>query len=139
MSVTLSQFGSSSANAQFTVAILNEIFAAFPNRFRFTSGYRTPERNAAVNGVANSFHITGEAGDFAPIDKRYPAGEQQAIANLISRHGYEVLKHDVGSGLHYHIEPMPSGKKTGSISPVADASNVALAVGVLLVVLLLTD
>lgn len=27
------------ANAQMTVGIVNEVFAAFPNRFRFTSGY----------------------------------------------------------------------------------------------------
>lgn len=136
MSVTLSQFGSSSANAQSTVAILNEIFAAFPNRFRFTSGYRTPERNAAANGVANSFHITGEAGDFVPIDGRFPAGEKEAIGRLISKYGYEVIQHNAGSGLHYHIEPSPSGKKISTVSPV---SNIAIAVGVLLLVLLIKD
>ena len=116
--VTLNQFGSVPANrvsnANFTIGIINEIFRTFPNRFRFTSGYRTPARNAAVGGVPNSFHITGEAADFVPVDGRYPSGEKEAIAVLVSRYGYEVLKHNVGSGMHYHIEPAQSGKVTPS-------------------------
>lgn len=97
------------ANADRTVSIVNEIFAAFPGRFRFTSGYRSPAQNAAANGVAKSYHLTAQAADFVPINGSYPAGEKEAIASLIAKHGYEVIKHDVGSGLHYHIEPAPGG------------------------------
>lgn len=120
MTVSLQQFGNPPseyrANAEFTISILSEIFAAFPGRFRFTSGWRSASRNAAVNGVPNSYHLTGEAGDFVPVDGKYPANEREAINNIVSRYGYKVITHDAGSGMHYHIEPisrtskkMPSG------------------------------
>lgn len=90
------------------MAILDEIFAAFPGRFRFTSGCRTPSQNAAVNGNANSYHLTTrgcQAADFVPIDGRF--GDKDAIGAIVARHGYEVIQHNVGSGEHYHIEPAP--------------------------------
>lgn len=34
--------------------------------FRVTSGYRSPEGNAAAGGVADSEHLTGYAADFVP-------------------------------------------------------------------------
>lgn len=94
------------ANAT-TMAIVAEIFAAFPGRFRFTSGRRTAAQNAAVNGHPNSFHLTGQAADFVAINGSYPKGEKEAIGRLVARYGYEVVFHNVGSGLHYHIEPAP--------------------------------
>lgn len=114
--VTLAQFGNVPAkyaeNAEFTLRIINEIFVAFPSRFRFTSGFRSAAQNAAANGVSNSFHLTGEAGDFVPADGKFPTNELAAIADLVGKYGYEVIKHNAGSGLHYHIEPKPSGKTT---------------------------
>lgn len=110
--ITLSQFGNVppnlAANARATVAVVNEIFAAFPGRFRFTSGYRTPQRNAAVNGAPNSFHVRALAADFVPVDGRYPAAEVAGVKSIVERYGGEVIIHNAGSGLHYHIEPRGS-------------------------------
>lgn len=100
-----------SANAQMTVNIVNEVFDAFPNRFRFTSGYRTPAQNRAANGVTNSFHLTAEAADFVPNNGQFPGGEKSQLLSVVGKYGYEVVLHNVGSGLHYHIEPSPSGKR----------------------------
>lgn len=110
--ITLAQFGNVppnlTDNARATVAIVNEIFAAFPERFRFTSGYRTPQRNAAVNGAPNSFHVRALAADFVPVNGRYPAAEVESVRRIVENRGGEVIIHNAGSGLHYHIEPRGS-------------------------------
>ncbi|HEX8636708.1 MAG TPA: D-Ala-D-Ala carboxypeptidase family metallohydrolase [Pyrinomonadaceae bacterium] len=98
------------ANAEKTILILNEIFAAFPGRFRFTSGYRSPAKNKSVGGVPDSYHVKALAGDFVPVDGRYPIEEKVGVNAIAAKHGYEVLIHKVNSGLHYHIEPLP-GKR----------------------------
>ena len=99
-----------------TMGIVAEIFAAFPNRFRFTSGKRTVAQNKVVGGVANSYHVTGQAADFVPVNGQFPTSEREAIGRIVSKYGYEVIVHDAGSGLHYHIEPAPRG--TSSVAPV---------------------
>lgn len=126
--VTLSQFGknesipvSLQANANKTISILNEIFAAFPNRFRFTSGYRSPARNAAAGGVPNSYHVKALAGDFVPVNGLYSSSEMAGIAAIVGKHGFEVMTHDKGSGKHYHIEPMP--EKINENSPEMSGAN----------------
>ncbi len=131
------------------MAILAEIFAAFPGRFRFTSGCRTPAQNAAANGVANSFHLTTrgcQAADFVPINGRF--GDQEAIGAIVARHGYEVLVHDRGSGMHYHIEPAPNGAWTpssalpGDVRPdegVRAPTMIMLGLGFMLFIVLLDD
>ena len=130
--IGLAQFGNVPAslqnNAARTISIVNQIFAAFPGRFRFSSGYRTPAQNAAANGVANSYHVKAAAADFVPVDGRFPAGEKERIAALASRHGYEVIKHNAGSGLHYHIEPGPDG----SSGPIGGAQISGISTGVLM-------
>lgn len=98
------------ANAEKTITILNQIFAAFPGRFRFTSGYRSPEKNRAVGGVPTSYHVKALAGDFVPVNGKYLESEIAGVKAIAAKSGYEVIIHNVGSGKHYHIEPMP-GKR----------------------------
>lgn len=38
----------------------------------------------------------------------------------MGKYGYEVILHNVGSGLHYHIEPSPSGKRVPTNSQFTD-------------------
>ncbi len=113
--ITLAQFGGAEkipaaliSNANQTIVILNEIFAAFPNTFRFTSGYRSAARNKAAGGVPTSYHIKALAGDFVPVAGN-PNLYKAKVSEIAAKHGYEVLYHNVGSGLHFHIEPV--GKK----------------------------
>lgn len=93
------------SNGFYTASIVNEIFTQLPNKFRFTSGYRTPERNRQVNGAANSYHLTALAADFVPIDGIFRQSDAQQISNILSRYNYELIIHNAGSGKHYHIEP----------------------------------
>lgn len=129
------------ANAT-TMAIWREIDAAFPGRFRFTSGCRTPAQNAAVNGNANSYHLTTrgcQAADFVPRDGNFPSAELGQIADLVARHGYEVIKHNAGTGMHYHIEPAPgyTGPVGGSQSSGGSDNTLYYMLGFLVLVLLI--
>lgn len=121
------------ANAanDYTMAIWDEIQAAFPGRFRFTSGTRSASQNAGVGGDPNSYHLTGQAVDFVPVDGRFPANELSAIGRIVSRHGYEVIKH-TGTALHYHIEPAPGFTGGGGTS----TTLMFLLGGVLLILLI---
>ncbi len=146
--ITLAQFGNPAPNlvqnANFTIGILNEIFSSFPGAFRFTSGYRTPAHNARVGGVANSYHLTGLAGDFVPVNGNNTQHES-AIRKILNKYGYELLYHDVASGLHFHIEPAPHWNKqtsAPSIAPVLNATagfNSPLLIAGLLLILIFDD
>ena len=66
-----------------------------------SSSYRTPQHNAEVGGVPNSYHTKGLAFDFVGSSSAMSAARAWA-----SRHPEmfkEVLVHDVGSGLHLHL------------------------------------
>lgn len=92
-------------NAEFTAHIVNEILTALPNRYRFSSGCRTVKENSAAGGVSNSYHLTGYAGDLVSFSGNYPTNEKAIIQNILNKYNYEMLIHNVGSGLHLHIEP----------------------------------
>jgi hypothetical protein len=68
-----------------------------------SSSYRTPQHNAEVGGVPNSFHTHGSmanpgAIDFVPPSSAALGFAQSHIAGL-----EEAMIHDVGSGLHLHL------------------------------------
>jgi len=74
------------------------LLASVPG-LRVTSQHRTPERNAEVGGVPNSYHLTGEA-----IDIGRPSPEQQqGIRQWAQANGYRI-KNDYADG-HWHLEP----------------------------------
>ena len=66
-----------------------------------SSSYRTPEHNAEVGGVPNSFHTKGLAFDFSGSNSQMQAAK--AWANRHPEMFQEVLVHDVGSGMHLHL------------------------------------
>lgn len=66
------------------------------------SAQRTPQRNAEVGGVPNSYHLTGQARDIPP-----PRDPQQAafIRQQAAANGLEVID----EGDHWHLEPRGGG------------------------------
>lgn len=70
-----------------------------------TSGYRTPEHNAEVGGVPNSYHTQlDEHGNSRAYDFVGSAADMQNGADWARQNGAtEVLVHNVGSGQHLHV------------------------------------
>lgn len=116
--VTLTQFGGSEtvpaalvANASSTIQIVNEIFAAYPGKFKFNSGYRSPVHNKAVGGVPTSYHVKALAADISPLDGNFPKYKDGVIA-ILQKHGYELIDESTKPGAaHFHIEPSPKKKR----------------------------
>jgi hypothetical protein len=66
-----------------------------------TSGYRTPEHNATLQGASsNSWHLKGMGVDINLDD--YTAEERAKIEEMARKHFKEVLWHK-GTGWHLHI------------------------------------
>ena len=68
---------------------------------QITSINRTPQHNAEVGGVSNSYHLSGQAGDFVVP----PQAKQQFIAEARSN-GFEAID----EGDHIHLEPAKRGQ-----------------------------
>jgi protein-tyrosine-phosphatase len=68
-----------------------------------TSGKRSPEKNAAVNGQPDSFHLTDQARDFVP-----PKGTSMGKLAMILRKGFPGFD-VINEGDHVHVEPKVRG------------------------------
>jgi hypothetical protein len=66
---------------------------------RVTSTLRTPARNRAVGGVANSYHLSGQARDSVPP----PGMSMAAYAAELRRLNPD--KQVINEGDHVHMEP----------------------------------
>lgn len=81
-----------------------------------TSRQRSASKNAAVDGVPNSFHLTDNARDFAP-----PKGMSMgALADRLARlygGGFDIIN----EGDHVHVEPGPKNART--VSPPQRNAN----------------
>lgn len=73
------------------------ILGTFPG-MRFSSGFRTPQQNAAANGHPNSGHMRGDK-----IDLSGSPQQLQAAANWAKQYGAKTLIHNAGSGTHLDI------------------------------------
>lgn len=75
-----------------------QLFSALGQKYGIqpTSVLRSPERNAAVGGKPNSYHLSGRAADFVVPQAQKAQFMQDARAN-----GFEAID----EGDHIHIEP----------------------------------
>lgn len=105
-----------------TLGLANRVASKFG--LHITSGYRTPEHNAAVGGVPNSDHTHGSPGNPGAIDLVGPVPAMYralawALKNIPLR---QALVHDVGSGLHLHLGFFARGGIRGR-GPLASAAK----------------
>jgi hypothetical protein len=101
-----------------------DLFASLPQGLQVTSGPRTPEHNAEVGGVANSYHLTNQARDIVP---RSPQ-EADQVRQWAAQNGMEVIN----EGDHLHVEPRgnaPHANPFAGRTPEAEAAAVETAKG----------
>lgn len=79
---------------------------------RVTSRQRSPEKNRAVGGSPNSYHLTDNARDFVP-PKGMSMGELAARLKATYGEGYDIIN----EGDHVHAEP--GGKRRSRASSSA--------------------
>lgn len=104
--------GAAPASAAFDVAAVDDVVRRTGGQV--TSATRSRADNARVGGVANSFHLSGQARDLVP-----PQGVSMAsyAADLKKRlgPGYDIIN----EGDHVHVEPSSRGGATGGSRVVA--------------------
>lgn len=108
-----------------TLPFGNDLLARVPG-LRFTSGYRSAARNRAVGGVANSYHVKALAADFVSLTGKYPESLLAAVREVARRHGFSILLHDAGSGLHIHCEYEPQTVSAAELQTVFAAEKPGL-------------
>lgn len=70
------------------IVLLNAIRSRYGKPIVVTSGYRSPEHNAAVGGVKNSYHTLGLAADIRPLNEnRSDVSLLQSICDEMNPHG----------------------------------------------------
>lgn len=111
---------------EYATGLLDYAYNTYGYNAPITSGYRDPERNARVGGVADSWHIKQKAVD---LDLSGLTPEQLADVEAKAREKFsEVLYHDAGSGMHLHAanpiqQPSFMDNVAGLLKPaVAEAS-----------------
>jgi hypothetical protein len=70
-----------------------------------TSGYRTPQHNAAVGGVPNSQHLTGNAYDFVPKGMNTTSAANRLVQSGIP------FDQVIDEGSHVHVSFAPSMRR----------------------------
>lgn len=82
-----SQYGETVVKRELIV-MLNAIRSRYGRPIVINSGYRSPEHNKAVGGVANSQHVLGTAADIRPLSENMAdLPELQAICDELNAHG----------------------------------------------------
>ena len=91
--------------------ILNPARKLLGRAIHITSGYRSPELNAAVGGAANSQHVTGEAVD---ISTRNRTANQRLFATLVSLGNFDQLIWEKG-GEWIHVSHKADAANRGQM------------------------
>lgn len=78
---------------------------------QLTSGYRSAERNASVNGSPTSHHLQGNAVDIWLGERGLSSEEQDDLKSYFGQYFGEVLFHNAGSGEHLHLADYKGGMK----------------------------
>lgn len=88
-------------NLRFLAAMLEEVRALIGSSVVVSSGYRSPEVNAAVGGSANSAHMAGLAADItAP---RFGSARSLARAIASSDIQHDEVINEFGSWVHFGV------------------------------------
>jgi hypothetical protein len=101
------------ANLERLAAFLETVRATLGVPLRVTSGYRSPDRNAATVGAsATSQHMDGTAADFVPVGLSVPDAMSRLLGSGIRAEWGQLIAYPYGS--HIHIA-LPTRGKVGEV------------------------
>lgn len=84
---------------------------------------RTPERNADLGGVPDSYHLSFCAIDIR--DKHYTPAQKKSVMGFLARRcpkpDWELLEHNVRTGSHIHVARKDRTWRDDEVSPFAQA------------------
>lgn len=78
-----------------------------------SGGWRSPEYNASINGVEDSYHVRGNAIDYVIPDSATAEQKQQIVDAIMATGMFgNAFFHDAGSGEHLHVQDYNGGLET---------------------------
>ena len=87
-----------------TAAALEQIRAVLGVPMRITSGFRPPEKNAAVGGAVTSNHMDGLAADFIPVDLSQYRAYKLLLASPVPAWD-QIIYYPIQGHIHLGIGP----------------------------------
>lgn len=110
----------SGVGARLTSAQLAQMAQAIPGA-RITSGERDAAHNAAVNGVPGSQHVARDGQPATALDFVAPGVTLDQVKGQFP--GEQVLQHDAGSGMHFHVQGAPGTAVEAPRQPQTQPAN----------------
>ena len=98
-------------NLKKLIEFLNPLREAWGSAIRINSGYRCPELNQAVGGVATSAHCEGWAVDMYPINKKFTKFKQFIVDYLKDKSFDQSLIENSGHSQWIHLWLWSKGRQ----------------------------
>ena len=102
-------------NLKKLIEFLNPLREAWGSAIRINSGYRCPELNQAVGGVATSAHCEGWAVDMYPINKQFTKFKQFIVDYLKDKSFDQVIVEKSGTSKWIHLGLWSKGRQRKQI------------------------
>ena len=100
------------ANLSFLCREVLQPFRDTVGRLQVTSGYRSPQVNAATGGHHSSYHMQGMAVDVVPLDTPYPEAWGSLLELIAEGAPIDKAGNYAGTEGHIHIQSKgPTGNR----------------------------
>ena len=102
-------------NLKKLIEFLNPLREAWGSAIRINSGYRCPELNQAIGGVATSAHCEGWAVDMCPINKKFTKFKQFIVDYLKDKNFDQAIIEKNGRSQWIHLGLWSKGRQRKQI------------------------
>lgn len=107
-------------NLKKLIEFLNPLREAWGSAIRINSGYRCPELNQAVGGVATSAHCEGWAVDMYPINKKFTKFKQFIVDYLKDKTFDQAIIEKSGHSQWIHLGLWSRGRQRKQIFKIEE-------------------
>lgn len=107
-------------NLKKLIEFLNPLREAWGSAIRINSGYRCPELNQVVGGVATSAHCEGWAVDMYPINKQFTKFKQFIVDYLKDKNFDQAIIEKSGASKWIHLGLWSKGRQRKQIFKIEE-------------------